>query len=121
MPVHEEEIGPAVAVVVEHRDAGPDDLDHVAPAAPAVLVVEADSGFVGPVHEDEVLARRRRCGEQRGEHEAEVRHQRGRAFERVRESERPASSPAAAASANRRRTAAASSVRPSSARAAARL
>ena len=121
MPVHEEEVGPAVAVVVEHRDSGADDLDHVAPAAAAVLVVEADPGRLGPVHEDEVLARRRRRGEERGEPEADRVHRRGRPFDRVRDSERPGSSPAAAASANRRRTAAASSVRPSSDSAAARL
>ena len=119
--VHEEKIRPTVAVVVEHRNAPADDLDHETPAAAAVLMVEADSSRFSPVHEDEVLTRRRRCGERRGKREWKLPHQRERGLDLVRESERAGSSPEAAASRNRRRTAAASSARPSCARAAARL
>ena len=63
VPVHEKEIRPTVPVVVKHRDAPANDLDHVAPPAAAVLVVEPDSCRLRAVHEDEILSRRRRGGE----------------------------------------------------------
>ena len=63
VPVHEKKIRPTVAVVIEHRDAPANDLDHETPAAAAILVVEPDSCRLRPVHEDEILSHRRRCGE----------------------------------------------------------
>ena len=128
-PVHEEEVGPAVLVVVEDQRPAAHDLDHVPlPAAP-VLVVEPDPGLPGAVGEGEVLRPGRRAGEEgREQHDecsrrrpAHLRLQRRRGGP-LRDRERlPEGNCAASVAANRRSTAPASAFRPRRRSAAPRL
>ena len=131
--VHEEEVRPAVLVVVEDQRPAPDDLHHVPASAPAVLVVEADPRLPGAVGEGEVLApgggipgggeeqERPEAGrgpQRRPEHRRTQRRRR----EALRERDRlPEAVSAGSVAAKRRSTASASAVRPRRRSAAPRL